>query len=306
MSDEHTDSTTLYFGLTEEIENFGMCENTNEIKFIFSNSEPKKIKGIKIIIIDDSEQENEEAYRKTRRILNYIGLELGRYIDHKRPEKSVKKGKKQRRQKKFTVGAILVKPFDLDLNGSKIKKLIDNDNPILNRQTSYLMNGIKAYDDKNFSDAIKNFWLAIENKKHSWKPDYRELRNGLSHSEINKKKTISCLKKNFGLRLKEKNNSTKDEKEEDADTKDEKGWYIDTDDPHNQNIIKEHAGILKKNFGLRLKEKNNSTKDKKGLYIDTNDPVNQNIIKEQAGILKSKATSIIYDKHSKLDTKHCN
>ena len=255
MSDEHTDSTTLYFGLTEEIENFGMCENTNEIKFIFSNSEPKKIKGIKIIITDDNEQEIEKAYRKTRRILNYIGLELGRYIDHKRPEKSVKKGKKQRRQKNFTVGAILVRSFDLDLNGSKIKKLIDNDNPILNRQTSYLMNGIKAYDDKNFSDAIKNFWLAIENEKHSLKLNYKDLRDVLSHSEINNEQAISRLKKNFGLRFNEKKNYTKDEK----------GWYI-----------------------------------------DTNDPVNQNIIKEHARILKSKATCIIYNKHFKLDTKHCS
>ena len=235
ISEGSITSTGLFFGLTEEIEIPGEWKNSDEIKFIPSNDDEKKIRGIEVIIIDLNEQKIEDAYHKVRRILNYIGRNLGRYIDHSRPEEFVLKDGKSTRTVSCTPDVIIVEKFDFNLNDSKIQALINDDDPILNQQISDLMNGIKAYDDRNYGDAIRNFWIAIENETLSLNKNYKHLRNGLSHSKINHDAVKLSLENDFNLRLKPI-----------IDSKETKqGFYIDRNDPVNRNILKKEATILR-------------------------------------------------------------
>jgi len=226
----------LFFGLSEPVDVSGVKIDSPNIKIIKAEKNPNSIIGFEVFISDSNNEKIEKAYLEIRRLTNLLSLKLGRYIDHKRPEIFITdKSGKSTGSKSFTIDAILVKQIDLDLNNSNLSSIVNDNDPVLNQQLSDAVSGIKAYSDRNYKDAIKNFWLAIENEKHSLAKDYRSLRDGLSHSEINNDNVQKVLQDDFGLTLKEKNDSIKTPK----------GVYVDANDPTNRAILKEEATVLR-------------------------------------------------------------
>lgn len=224
----------LFFGLTEPIQFYDTFKDSEEIKFTPSDDDPQKVSGLLVKIIDSNPQKIEDAYKKIRNILNYISVKLGRQVDHLRPEEFIVKDGKITRSKSFTFDSVLVKKFNLDLNDSKIQELITNKDPILNQQVADYVSGIKAHDDKNYRDAIRNFWLVLENENVSLDKDYKSLRHGLSHTEIYPK-VKEQIEIDFGLKLQLKVDSTKEQK----------GYFIDTNDATNREILKQEANYLR-------------------------------------------------------------
>lgn len=235
----------LFFGLTEPVNVPGVKTESPNIKIVTAEKNPNSIIGFKVKIIDSNEEKIENAYHEIRRLCNYLSIKTGRYIDHRRPEVLITKNGKKTGTKSFTIDAVLAYPLDLNLNDSNVSAIIDDNDPILTQQLSDLASGIKAYDDRNYKDAIRNFWQSIENEALSLGKNYKSLRDGLSHSEINFPDVINDLKNDFGLKLKEKSDSTKTPK----------GVYIDTNDPNNREILRNEAITLREEAVNLLKNK---------------------------------------------------
>jgi len=235
VSDSVSVTTIIYFGLTEPTQFPGLKVDSENIKIIYQEKKLDTILGFEVRLSAPSNDLVGDAHQEIRRLTNLMSLKLGRYVTHRRPENFIVRDGKKTMTKSFTADAVLVKSFELDLNDEKIKSLMKNDDPILNQQLADTVIGIKSYDDTNFRDAIRNFWQVVESENLSFTKNYKSLRDGLSHSEINSPDTINDLKKDFGLNLKEKSDSTKTPK----------GVYIDTNDPKNREILKEEATFLR-------------------------------------------------------------
>lgn len=228
-------TTTSYFELLEPLSIPGIKTNSPNIEIVMSEGSSDSIKGFRVKMKDYDEDEIDSSYQEIRRLTNLLSIKTGRYIDHKRPEISIQKGEKTTHTIHFTVDAVIVKPVDLDLNSSSLLSILEDSDPLLTQQMADLVSGIKSFDDKNYKDAIKNFWLTLENENHQLQKNYKSLRNGLSHTEINDSDVINDLKNDFGLILKTKTDSIKTPK----------GVYIDGNNSTNREIIKLEAKELR-------------------------------------------------------------
>ena len=228
-------TTTLYFELLEPLSIPGIKTNSPNIEIVMSEGSSDSIKGFRVKMKDYDEDEIDSSYQEIRRLTNLLSIKTGRHIDHKRPEISIQKGEKTTRTIHFTVDAVIVKPVDLDFNSSSLLSILEDSDPLLTQQMADLVSGIKSFDDKNYKDAIKNFWLTLENENHQLQKNYKSLRNGLSHTEINDSGVINDLKNDFGLILKTKTDSIKTPK----------GVYIDGNNSTNREIIKLEAKELR-------------------------------------------------------------
>ena len=234
--------TQLSFDLVEKVQIGNKLQDNKKIKFSYDEDKDNVSLTNITITIDSDEQEN-DAYHNVRTILDLIGVQLGRYIDHKCPEKTtVKDDGKMERTKNFTIGVTLApKTCDIDLSNSKIEKLLTNQNNQLHQQLYDLMTGIKAYDNQNYVEAIRSIWLSIENTE--WKKScYDKLRHGISHTGLCDTVTIHVLKELFKLKLGEYSQRNK---EKDSQPTKKIKYYVDKNDPENKKNIKKYAGCLK-------------------------------------------------------------
>jgi len=228
-------NTRIFFGLVEPLALPGIKIDSANIKIITNAKKNNSIIGFEVIIPDSNDEKLENAYHEIRRLCNYLSLKTGRSVDHKRPETFIVRDGVTTSTVPFTTDSLLIKQLDIDLNGNQFSEIVAGVDPVLTQQLSDVASGIKAFDDRNFKDAIKNLWLSIENENHGLTKDYQSLRDGLSHSEINNQRVISNLPTDFGIILKEKPDSLKIPK----------GSYIDTDNPTNREILKREANILR-------------------------------------------------------------
>lgn len=228
-------TTTSYFELLEPLSIPGIKTNSPNIEIVMLEDSSDSIKGFRVKMKDYDEAEIDSSYQEIRRLTNLLSIKTGRYIDHKRPEISIQKGEKTTHTKSFTIDAVLVRPVDLDLNSTNLLSILEDSDPLLTQQMADLVSGIKSFDDKNYKDAIKNFWLTLENENHQLQKNYKSLRDGLSHSEINNSDVINDLKNDFGLILKTKTDSIETPK----------GVYVDANNSINREIIKLEAKELR-------------------------------------------------------------
>jgi len=236
---QHTENSVinanLFFGLREPVTVPGNIVNSSDIEIICSQKNSNSIIGFTVKILDLNQDKLEKAYDEVRRLTNFLSIKTGQPIDHNRPEITYLKGKSTTSSKSFSSDALLIKSFDLDLTDSKITNIINDNNPILTQQIADAISGIKAYDDKNYKDAIRNFWMSIENENLQLPKNYKSLRHGLSHTEITSAKVENDLTNDFKLVLKTKTNSTHSPQ----------GIYIDLNNSKNREILREEATFLK-------------------------------------------------------------
>lgn len=226
--------SSAYFELEKPITIQGDKIDSTDMQLIFDESNPNSLIGFRILLQNGTNDEIEDAYQRARRLTNFLSIQMGTYLDHKRPETLIAKPQVVTHTKSFTVDVILSKKIDLDLTNSNLSEVINNSDPTITQKIADAVAGFQAYEDKNFKDAIRNFWLVIENENLNLPKNYKSLRDGLSHSEITYPNVIADLQNDFHLNCKTKINSTKNPP----------GVYVDTNDLNNRQIIRQEAAFL--------------------------------------------------------------
>ena len=100
---------------------------------------------------------------------------------------------------------------------------------------AHFCNGIKALDELNFSEAVKEFYQVIEDNTPSHLAKYKFLRHGLSHDQLYSQNTVNHIQNDFGIICIENPSSTNMPKMK----------YVDISDPEVQAIVKREANYLR-------------------------------------------------------------
>lgn len=91
---------------------------------------------------------------------------------------------------------------------------------------AHYQNGLKSLLDNDFSQAIKDFFLIIENTGIPEEIRYKSLRDTISHKQLTAPKTLDALRKEYGIDLK-------------------KGEYLNINDSAIQATLEIEAGKLR-------------------------------------------------------------
>ncbi|MGG6459995.1 MAG: hypothetical protein ACM3JQ_01070 [Candidatus Eiseniibacteriota bacterium] len=221
----------VYFKLTEPVEIQGDKENGDDIDLHFDTADKDKLIAFVIWVSGPDLQDNTVAYQKAYRLTNLLTLKSGKFVFHKRPREFVN-GTIGPVLKSIGQTSIMNTLVNLDISDNAIQSSLDNDS-LVNQQLAHFANGIKAFDELNFIEAVKEFYQVIEDTPSHLK--YKSLRNGLSHAELDDINTINDIQNNFGIVCKLNPSSTYTPK----------GKYIDISNPEVQTIIEKEANNLR-------------------------------------------------------------
>jgi hypothetical protein len=195
FSDSVVVSTGLYFELTEPVFVPGTFTNSHDMELKF-NSENNHLLESFTIKTNGTEEEEIKALHKASRFTNFLTFKIGIFVYHKRGRKVV--DGKITDEKIGGVSTVITSLNDLDLMNSQLDNLISQKSKE-NLQISHFSNGQKALNDNNYSEAIREFFLVIENSDTTEEITYRPLRHAVSHEKLTGADTIRDLNSNFGL-----------------------------------------------------------------------------------------------------------
>jgi hypothetical protein len=223
----------VYFELTDPVDIPGLKENGNDIELHFDTIEKNKLMAFVIWVSRSDLQDNTVAYEKAYRLTNLLTLKTGKFVFHKRPREFVNDTIGQVLK---SIGQTCIKNslVNLIISDSAIQSLLDNDS-LLNQQLAHFCNGIKAFDELNFSEAVKEFYQVIEDNTPSHLAKYKFLRHGLSHDQLYSQETINRIQIDFGIICVENPSSTSTPKMK----------YVDISDPEVQAIVEREAKYLR-------------------------------------------------------------
>jgi len=162
----------VYFELTDPVDIPGLKENGNDIELHFDTIEKNKLMAFVIWVSGSDLQDNTVAYEKAYRLTNLLTLKTGKFVFHKRPREFVNDTIGQVLK---SIGQTCIKNslVNLIISDSAIQSLLDNDS-LLNQQLAHFCNGIKAFDELNFSEAVKEFHqfriICVENPSSTSTP----------------------------------------------------------------------------------------------------------------------------------------
>lgn len=168
--------------------------NNNQIKnveLIHDKQDPQLIEAFRIRLVNTSEEEVDKAYMLAGRLVNYLSAMTGTVVEHKRPL-MLPAGMQ------ISLPSMLIVPTQRhglpdDLESSPVEQTAQ----ILSR----FKEGYKALRDNDFAEAIRCFYLIIENDGSPSSTKYKSLRNGVSHDTISGPDSLHDLKQIFGLNV---------------------------------------------------------------------------------------------------------
>jgi hypothetical protein len=125
----------------------------------------------------------------------------------------------------------LLKSVGIDnIDVSRISLLLeDNDSKLsqeLNLKLAHAHNGHRALEKKDFPQAIREYYLVLEDTNFERKEMYKALRAAVSHHELTVDKTIKNLKLGFGITIAH-------------------GEFLDLNNPKIRKILDDEAGKLR-------------------------------------------------------------
>lgn len=188
-------STGLYFELTESVFVPGKFTNSQNMELKFDTKNTQLLKSF-TIKTSGTEEEEINALHTASRFTNYLTFKTGIFVYHKRGRKVI--DGKVTDEKVGGVSTVITSLNDLDLTNSHLNNLISQKSKE-NLQLSHFSTGQKALNDNNYSEAIREFFLVIENTKTPEKIKYKPLRHAVSHEELSIEPTVRDLNSNFGL-----------------------------------------------------------------------------------------------------------
>jgi hypothetical protein len=224
LSAEPSIQVGLWFGLYEQVFIGGTVENSENIELVLDPNDKHYLTGFRIMVNDTSDATIKQSIEKAKRLTNYISFRTNTVVRHKRPTRvTKKKDGKTETTKDFSMDALLVKAIDLDIK--ELSSLLDSDSP-LNQCFAHYHDGIKSLLDNDFSQAVKDFFLIIENSGIQEAVRYQSLRDAVNHNRLDSDKTLEALRTNFEITIKKRE-------------------YLNINDPSIQEILETEARKLK-------------------------------------------------------------
>ena len=188
----------LIFELKEKIYLGGAFVDNTNIKLIQDEENKDYLKGFRITISDFDEGSIQDAIELSNRLTNYLSLQTGLVVEHKRPIIKEFKNEKTTTSITHTMDAILAKKQDLDL--TKLKDFLSKDERT-HQHTFQFKKGLESIQNNDFPNAIRWFFMIIENDKTANSAKYFPIRNVISHEELDRNNTINGVKV-FGITMK--------------------------------------------------------------------------------------------------------
>ena len=210
----------IYFELADPVAVPGTFTNANDIELEFDSQNNNMLKAFTIKTKDTSDKEVIYALHRASRLTNYLTFKTGLFVYHKQGRRVIN-GVIETAYIGGGIDAIITSLNDLDLTNQNLYNLISNPSKE-NQQLSHFASGQKALDDKNYDEAIREFFLVIENSGITDETKYRPLRHAVSHERLDDPSTVSALNANFNLNVRV-------------------GGYLDITDPQVEDVLRQEA-----------------------------------------------------------------
>jgi hypothetical protein len=194
------------------------------------------VTGFEITIKPSNEEKITNAKEQTGPSLaNILSGVTGFQITYKPPQvKIIKNGQTFTRVgTSLTSGwirEISIKHVDL----SKLSSLLQSHSKLC-MQLAHAHNGHRAFLNKDYPQAIREYFLIFEETGRNEETWYRSLRNAVSHVQLDKHNTLNELQTNFGITL-------------------QKGQGLDVDNPQIKQILYEKIRQFQREVGLYLQD----------------------------------------------------
>lgn len=188
----------LIFELKEKIYLGGTFVDTTNIKLIQDEENKDYLKSFRIIITDFDGGTIQDAIELGNRLTSYLTLQTGLVVEFKRPIIKEFKNGKTTTSISHTVDAIIAKKQDLDL--TKLKDFLSKDSTT-HQHTFHFKKGLESIQNNDFPNAIRWFFIIIENDETANSAKYLPLRNVVSHEKLDRDDTINGVKV-FGITMK--------------------------------------------------------------------------------------------------------
>jgi len=193
-----TASLGIYFELTEPIAVPGTFKNANDIALEFDSKNTNLLKAFIIKTKDTSDKEIIYALHRASRLTNYLTFKTGLFVFHKQPRRVID-GKIEITPIQG-ISVFITSLHNLDMTNKDLYNLISNPSKE-NLQLAHFASGQKALNDKNYDEAIREFFQVIENSGTADKTRYEPLRHAVSHEILDRPTTVSNLNANFNLNV---------------------------------------------------------------------------------------------------------
>lgn len=220
--------------------------DSKDIKMIWDKKEKNALKGFKITIPKSTDKKRAKVQEETApRLTNILSSITGIVISYKEPPKVtiIRNGNRTLFVTKTTESRYL-KPINLErIELSQSSSLLTKYSKLY-IQLGHAHNGNRAFFNKDYPQAIREFYLIFENTGCIEDIKYRNLRHAVSHVRIDDPRAISDLKNNFGIKMKS-------------------GEELDVNKPRIRAILYKHTRKFRDNVGLYLQNQLRAELDKK-------------------------------------------
>jgi hypothetical protein len=211
--------------------------DSKDIKMIWDKTEINTLNGFEITVQKSTGKKLAKVQEQTApRLTNILSSITGTEISYKEPPviTIIRNGSRSQ-----TVTATLslrnLKPTSLErIELSNISSLLTKYSKLY-MQLGHAHNGNRAFFNKDYPQAIREFFLIFEYTGCIEEIKYRNLRNAVSHVRLDKPKAISDLKNNFRIKMKS-------------------GEELDVNKPRIKATLYKHTRKFRDSVGLYLQE----------------------------------------------------
>lgn len=229
-------TSILEFEFDEKVYPGVTITDSENIKMIWDQEEKSAMTGFQITIKDFTDEKIADAEEQTApRLANVLGSISGDPISYRPPKVTfIRNGKithRVGRTFKFRWGRpISIQNIDI----SKLSSLLNNYSKLY-MQLGHAHNGHRAFLNRDYPQAIREYFLIFEYTGCTEEIKYRNLRHAVSHAKLDSQNAIDDLNNNFGIPL-------------------QKGQELDVNDPKIKEILYKHTREFRHSVGLYLQE----------------------------------------------------
>jgi hypothetical protein len=222
--------------------------NSNEIKMIWDKAEKNALKGFKITVQKSTNKKLVKVLEQTApRLTNILSsIITGAEISYKEPPKItiIRNGNRSQMVPPASLSSRYLKPISLErIDLSKLSSLLTKYSKLY-MQLGHAHNGNRAFFDKDYPQAIREYFLVFEYSRRPEAKKYKNLRHAVSHAKIGSPTAINDLRNNFGIKMKP-------------------GKELDVNNPRVMAILYKHTREFRHSVGLYLQKRLNVQLGKK-------------------------------------------
>lgn len=232
-----SETSLIRFRFNKKIHPGIKIKDSKDIKMIWSRVKKDALTGFEIRINKSTKKKIINAREQTApRLTNILGSITGIEITYKDPPaiKIIRNGKTFRRVVK-TFKSSYLKPISLEsIDLSKLSSLLSKSSKLY-MQLGHAHNGHRAFHNKDYPQAIREFYLIFEYTGCLEEAKYRNLRHAVSHAKIDSPKAVKDLDNNFHIKMKP-------------------GEELDVNKPRIKAILYKHTKEFRNSIGLYPQE----------------------------------------------------